>query len=80
VDGGPVQTGQLDSKVPPTITFNPKSGFAGLGEELWHAWQIIKGGYVPKTPPDGTSNDWIFNWDVWAIEHVQDKRESQYKQ
>ena len=72
------KTGQLESKVPPIVHFNPKSGFAGLGKELWHALKQIQGAIIPSS--DGTFDPVqdVKNWDYNAIA-IKSTLEDQYK-
>jgi uncharacterized protein RhaS with RHS repeats len=57
-------TGVLDAEFETTIRFNSDSGFAGLGKELWHAWQHLIGAMVAGKD--------LEKWDLDAVHAVRD--------
>jgi hypothetical protein len=61
--------GRLDPTVSPRILYNPDSGFAGLGKELWHGQQQIGGGTIR----DGGSQQAVNEWDRKAASEIADK-------
>ena len=48
----------------PTISYNPKSGPAGLGKELWHASEHLKGVNLPPVDPRSGALTPLQQWDV----------------
>ena len=65
---------QLDRK-PPTVWYNPESGPGGLGKEMWHASEQMKGAMLPPLKPP---NDHL-KWDLDAVK-IQHQIEAELRE